>query len=114
MKLRVGTAVFLTAVLAAVAAPAALANYVYWPNIGGSTIGRMAPDGSQLDNSFIATGITGLDTLTAVPVDSHHLYWAHANTVGVGGIGRAKLDGTDMQPNFIPAPPVCSIHSASP
>ena len=102
MRLRIGMAAFVAVALAALAAPMALANYVYWPNLAGSTIGRMALDGGQLDNSFIPTQNTGLDELTSVAVDTRYVYWAHTNNVGVGGIGRAKLDGSDVQPNFIP------------
>jgi hypothetical protein len=102
MKLRIGTIAFLAALLTAVTVPAALANYVYWPNIGGSTIGRMAPDGSQLNNDFITTQkIAANDEVKAVALDSRYVYWAHGNGTS-GAIGRAKLDGSDVQSNFIP------------
>jgi hypothetical protein len=102
VKLRIGIAVVLAGALGALAVPAASANYVYWPNIGGTSIGRMALDGSQLNNNFLPTqnASTG-DELNAVAVDSHYIYWAHGNS-STGAIGRAKLDGTDVQPSFIP------------
>src|SRR4051794_7423536 len=102
MRLRCGMTLVLVAALTAIAAPAALANYVYWPNIGGTSIGRMALDGSQLNNNFIDTpGTVSTDELHAVALDSKYLYWAHGNST-TGAIGRAKLDGTDVQPSFIP------------
>jgi hypothetical protein len=102
MKLRIGTIAFLAALLTAVTVPVALANYVYWPNLGGSTIGRMAPDGSQVDNDFITTQkVAANDEVKAVALDSRYIYWAHGNGTS-GAIGRAKLDGSDVQSNFIP------------
>ena len=98
---RVGLAIAVALAFATLAVPSALANYVYWPNLQGTTIGRAALDGSQLNNNFIAT----TDAARSVAVDSQHIYWTHGTT-GSGAIGRAKLDGSDVQPNFIP-------HSAS-
>jgi hypothetical protein len=102
MKLRIGIAVVLAGALAALAVPSASANYVYWPNLGGTTIGRMALDGSQLNNNFIKTNeAPNVEAPSAVAVDSHYVYWAHGS-YPAGAIGRAKLDGTDVQPDFIP------------
>jgi hypothetical protein len=98
-RIGLGTAIALAFV--ALAAPSALANYVYWPNLAGGTIGRAGLDGSQVNNAFIAT----TETPRSVAVDSQYIYWTQGTT-GTGAIGRAKLDGTDIQPNFIP-------HSAS-
>jgi hypothetical protein len=101
--MRLGLLAGLALVLSAFLAPSALATgYVYWPNIGGTSIGRAALDGSQVNNTFIDTpGTAVTDELHAVALDSKYLYWAHGNSA-TGAIGRAKLDGTDVQPSFIP------------
>jgi hypothetical protein len=84
-------------------APAAQANFVYWPNASSvATIGRAALDGTMFDNGFISTG-NGSDPPTAVAADSQFLYWADGNDT-TGRIGRASLDGSagSLFPNFIP------------
>jgi hypothetical protein len=102
MKLRIGIAVVLAGALAALVVPTASANYVYWPNLGGTTIGRVAIDGTQLNNDFIKTSNNPMsDAPAAVAVDSHYIYWVHGGLTN-GAIGRAKLDGTDVNPSFIP------------
>lgn len=102
MKLRIGVAAVLAGALAALVVPTASANYVYWPNLGGTTIGRVAIDGSQLNNNFVKTTNNGTsDNPAAVAVDPRYIYWVHG-TATTGAIGRARLDGTDIQPNFIP------------
>jgi hypothetical protein len=52
----------------------------------GGAAGTLLPEGAL---GFTASGIGA--------VDSEHIYWAD-NT----GIGRAKLDGSDQEPEFIP------------
>ena len=42
--------------------------------------------------------ITGASTPLGVAVDSGHVYWANA---GPEAIGRANLDGTNVEPSFI-------------
>jgi hypothetical protein len=94
---RLGLAIAGVLVLAALAAPSAFANFVYWPNAGGTSLGRAGLDGSQLNNNFVPT----TDAPSSVAVDSQYIYWTHGTT-GTGAIGRAKLDGTAIDPNFIP------------
>ena len=98
---RVGTAVGFVLLLAAMTAPSALANYVYWPNTGGLTIGRAPLTGGTFDNSFLTTAPDLGDSPNAVAVDAHHIYWAHGDDFN-GAIGRANLDGTGVEPNFVP------------
>jgi hypothetical protein len=75
--------------------------YVYWTNAGvannsdGTTIGRANLDASGMKHAFIS----GLGTPTAIAVDAGHIYWA--NTAS-DSIGRANVDGTAADPNFIP------------
>ncbi len=72
------------------------ANFVYWTNEGGTTIGRAKLNGTGVNNNFVG----GLNAPLGVAVDSKFIYWAQ----GVGAassIGRANLDGTGANPNFI-------------
>ena len=97
MKLRIGIAVVLAGGLATLAVPTASANYVYWPNLGGTTIGRMALDGSQLNNNFIKTNeAPNVEAPSAVAVDSHYVYWAHGS-YPAGAIGRAIRADADFR-----------------
>ena len=87
-------------------------DHIYWKSFvcaGGPcdhAIGRANLDGSDLDNDFIDLGFD--HQAMGLAVDSGHIYWIVAaagccgNTV-VRGIGRAKLDGTNVDQNFIAA-----------
>jgi virginiamycin B lyase len=75
-------------------------NNVYWANSGNGTIGRAGlKSGGVVEQDFI-TG-TGAGTPSGVAVDAAHVYWANDDASGVGSIGRANLDGTGVDPNFI-------------
>ena len=74
------------------------ANFVYWTNDGGTTIGRAKLNGSGPNNSFIA----GLNDPLGVAVDSKFIYWAQG-TGAASSIGRALLDGSQASAGFIPA-----------
>src|SRR5262249_59898639 len=65
--------------------------HAYWGT--GATIGRANLDGSDLDQSFIAT-----TSSWGVAVDGAHVYWANS---GARTIGRANLDGTNVDQSFI-------------
>ena len=71
--------------------------FIYWANTG-TTIGRARSNGTGIDQSFLASG-----QACGVALDKTHIYWTgHANGVpGKGTIGRARLDGSHRQPNFI-------------
>jgi hypothetical protein len=93
---------FVAAVLAAlamlIAAPGARGNFVYWtsgdPN---SSVARAKINGTGLKADFIA----GLDHPQGVAVDSRYVYWTQGDA-STGSIGRANLDGSAPDPNFIP------------
>jgi virginiamycin B lyase len=72
-------------------------SYIYWGNNGTGTIGRANLDGTGVNQSFINTGAANL---SSVAIDGSHIYWADHGT----GIGRANIDGTLVQPNWIAAP----------
>jgi virginiamycin B lyase len=91
-----GLAVLVVA-LALLALPSlARANFVYWANDNGTTIGRAKINGAGANNNFI-TGVTGVH---GVAVDSKFIYWTTLNG-GVSTIGRANLDGSGVNNSFI-------------
>jgi hypothetical protein len=88
-----------------------LASYaearIYWAGTG--RIGAAALDGSGVDQLFIAPSYEGPSG--AVAVDGEHLYWSRTFSCGFAGcttassIGRANLDGTGVDPNFVSRSP---------
>jgi hypothetical protein len=85
--------------------------HIYWANSDG-TIGRANVDGTGVNNSFISLPVVsggppapfpGGGGAAAWPIpcahDSTYLYWADAGATAA--IGRARLDGTDVEPDFI-------------
>ena len=88
-------------------------DHIYWKSspcaVGEPChhgIGRANLDGSDLDSDFIDLGFA--HQAMGLAVDSGHLYWivgaaaCCGNTV-VRGIGRANLDGTNVDQDFIAA-----------
>jgi hypothetical protein len=89
----------LTAVIALlIAAAEASANFVYWANENGTSIGRAKINGTGANNNFIA----GLDGVHGVAIDSNFIYWTTLSG-GVSTIGRANLDGSGVNNQFITA-----------
>jgi hypothetical protein len=79
-------------------------NHMYWTNYSDDTIGRANLDGAEVHKRFISG--SG-DVSGGVAVDSNYIYWAHATYDGHGDqiqgswIGRATLDGTQVDQHFI-------------
>ena len=78
-------------------------EHVYWAQRFGSSysIGRADLDGTDVDESFI---ITGTYLLTAVAVDSNHVYWTSLTPYAIeptSSIGRANLDGSGVEQSLI-------------
>jgi virginiamycin B lyase len=76
-------------------------DYVYFTSNGGTTIGRVKLNGSDLDTNFI-TGLNGEQAFLAA--DSQYIFWANADVSGgYSGttIGRANIDGSDVNQSFI-------------
>ena len=73
-------------------------GYIYWTNRAANSIGRALQDGSGAVQDFIplstTTGPCGVAT------DGQHIYWTTASNT----IGRAEVDGTNPQENFITDP----------
>jgi hypothetical protein len=82
-------------------------THVYWTHStldGAGAIGRANLDGSDANPNFI----TGLHSPRGIGVEGTHIYWADFDPAapgpgdfGRGLIGRANLDGSDVNQNFI-------------
>jgi hypothetical protein len=79
-----------------ITAAEASANFVYWANDNGTSIGRAKINGTGANNSFI----TGVDGVHGVAIDSNFIYWTTLSS-GVSTIGRANLDGSGANNQFI-------------
>src|SRR5947209_3793182 len=90
-----------TALAASWTFAASAQSYVYWTNAGpgiandGTTVGRADNDGSAVRHDFTNSG----PGPAGMAVDGSYVYWANS---GQNSIGRARLDGTQSTPLFIP------------
>jgi hypothetical protein len=73
-------------------------NYLYWGS--DRAIGRArVSDGAAVDPDFI----TGLDHVGGIAVDSGHVYWMNTpEGMNFSTIGRAAIDGGDVNKSWIP------------
>ncbi len=78
-------------------ATAAEANFVYWTNQDGTSIGRAKLNGTGVDDNFIA----GLTQPKGIATDSRYIYWMQGGASDAT-IGRANLDGSGVNTSFIP------------
>jgi sugar lactone lactonase YvrE len=88
------------------------AQYIYWTGSTedqNSTIVRAKLDGTKVDQTFVPF-LAG-PQIGAIAVDDDHIYWAEnhpshppGTTPPSGSIGRANLDGTGVDENFIAGP----------
>jgi len=102
-------------------------SHIYWVDPTAGTIGRANLDGSEANDAFIAPGAVEYEveveigedefeteTISVpssprwVAVDSGHIYWTNTGRFEGerpaeegGTIGRANLDGTEVEPAFI-------------
>lgn len=90
--------------------PLANANFVYWANTGtGNSIGRAKINGTGLNNAFIG----GLNNVHGVAVDSKFIYWTQGSGA-TSTIGRANLDGSSPNADFIPNSGALNFAPAAP
>jgi hypothetical protein len=67
-------------------------GHIYWDE-GPLWVGRANVNGTEVEESWIS----GLNSVCeGIAVDNTHVYWAT-----IGGVARAKLDGTEVNQNFI-------------
>jgi len=89
-------------------------RYIYWGGFGRETgqnfepeaaIGRARLDGTKVDWKFIPVPAGVYGAIGQIAVDDDHIYWtevvAHAGLEPSGSIGRANLDGTGIERQFI-------------
>ena len=109
---RVGLAALTLALLVLGVAPGVAEAFVYWGNYGngqprvegasGATLGRANNDNTG-SSTFV--GGAGVNYPIGVAVNSSHIYWVNegAPTAPVGrmSIGRANLNNTGVNPDFI-------------
>lgn len=87
----------------------ASANFVYWANADGTSIGRAKINGGSVNPAFIP----GLSGVHGVAADSKYIYWTQGNGA-TSTIGRANLDGTAPNPSFIPNSPALNFTTGYP
>jgi len=75
-------------------------QYIYWGGFSGSGIGRANIDGSDRNDQFIA----GTGPVWGLARNSTHLFWGNQRygEWGSGAIGRAGLDGSNVEHAWIP------------
>ena len=80
-------------------------KHIYWTNLADDAIGRANLDGAGVDPDFIAApgGQSGSELNHGVAVDDKHIYWTTSifYSGGSGTVGRADLDGTQVDAQFI-------------
>src|SRR3954454_12286452 len=85
-----------TALVLLILPPIASANFVYWTNLFGHSIGRAQINGTGSDDNLIP-GIPGPG---GIAVDSKSIYWTEKSGSSAA-IARANLDATGVNPQFI-------------
>ncbi len=76
-------------------------GYIYWGEDQGDAVGRADLDGAHANPNFLQVG----NSSCLGAVSGGYIYWAsNGNGGSTGGIGRAKLNGTDIDTNFINDP----------
>lgn len=90
-------------------------DYIYWPvnpalcpvsacspDYLGASIARLDIDATRpAETNFIA-GFEG--PVYGMAVDSGHIYWAKCHDDDPAAVGRANLDGSEIEPQFISVP----------
>jgi virginiamycin B lyase len=71
--------------------------YIYWTNSQLGTIGRAFLNGSNVNQGWLPVG--GLPE--GLALDGRHIYWTNGGDAGQSTIGRADIDGTNIDDSFI-------------
>jgi hypothetical protein len=81
--------------------PNATEAYVYWTNYNNGSIGLATIAGADVDQTFIPTTTGGAIGNAGLTVNADYIYWSGANGGTATNVGRASIDGTGADPNFI-------------
>jgi len=75
----------------------------YWSDALGGTIGQASLDGPDIVLGVNQSLIPGCNFPYGITTDSQHIYWCNSGDTGPAAntIGRANLDGTDVNQSFI-------------
>jgi hypothetical protein len=87
----------LLTIVAALAAPVSAPAYLYWG--AGASVARAALDGHGVNMNFIRGSVED-NTIGAVTVSNQYIYFAGDR----GQIGRASVDGRNVEPDFFTIP----------
>lgn len=68
---------------------------LFWANRDQGTVGR-----ANLDGSAALTLFSAPSYVANIAIESNHLYWVGSQS-GIGSIGRASLDGIQVDPAFL-------------
>ena len=77
------------------------ATHIFWGNYQGTSIARANLDGSGANPDFI----TGASNPCGVAVNGTHIYWSNER----GSIGRANLNGSAVNHNFLAQVAGCGV-----
>jgi hypothetical protein len=83
-------------------------RYLYgtFPGKSGGSIGRVRLDGTEANPDFIVgPGPGPLDGVGGIAVSSQYVYWTNwfdKDEAAEGAIGRARIDGTHVEEDYIP------------
>ncbi len=83
-------------------------RYLYgtFPGKSGGSIGRVSLNGTEPNPDFIVgPGPSPLDGVGGIAVNSQYVYWTNwfdKDEEAEGAIGRARIDGTHVEENYIP------------
>ncbi len=99
-----------------VAGLAVNSRYIYWTNEEGKAIGRANLNGTGVNQKFI----TGASFPDAIAAGSRYLYWTNAFCAPAPGsgcrgrsIGRARLNGTDVNQRFLARKDFRNLHGVA-
>jgi virginiamycin B lyase len=86
-------------------------DHSYWSN--GHYIARGLLNGTGVEPTWIDVGATG--NPCGVAVDGTHVYWTNGNeTHAAGSIGRANINGSEIEPGFVTGASFFGSHSLPP
>jgi virginiamycin B lyase len=78
-----------------------VAQYIYWTNNKNGTVGRATIEGTGVQQKFIPSTTGGKGGGGGMTSNKQYIYWTSANGGTATTLLRAKLDGSNVNKNFI-------------